>query len=128
MLDDLDYAEFFPNSKNLRKLGLDEESQKTAAQQLSDTPAQPLVDTPLFSEFALQWLEESKIQWRASHVRNVTSILDSSLLPAFGKSLSVRSKRQTLWPFAPSWQNEGDGAQMARCRPKPSTVTWLSCA
>lgn len=99
LLDDLDYAEFFPNSKNLRKLGLDEESQKTAAQQLSDTPAQPLVDTPLFSEFALQWLEESKIQWRASHVRNVTSILDSSLLPAFGKKPIGEIKKADIMAF-----------------------------
>ncbi|MDR5897821.1 tyrosine-type recombinase/integrase [Halomonas vilamensis] len=86
LLGDFDYAEFFPGSKNLRKLGLDTAAsshQPPSETQLesSQTPA----DTPSFNDFASQWFEENKIQWRASHVRNVNSILDSSLIPAFGK-------------------------------------------
>ncbi|MCO7246600.1 site-specific integrase [Halomonas sp. Mc5H-6] len=85
LLDDLDYAEFFPGSKNLQKLGANE----TAKNQNSQTPnikgTHTPVETPLFNDFSDQWFEESKIQWRASHVRNVSSILDSSLKPAFGK-------------------------------------------
>jgi integrase len=41
------------------------------------------IATPLFSDFPDQWFQESKIQWRSSHTRNVVSILDSSLKPAF---------------------------------------------
>lgn len=79
LLGEFNYAEFFPNSSNLQKLKGHQQAPTTEHQ---DAVA---LDTPLFHDFAEQWFEESKIQWRASHVRNVRSILDSSLKPAFGK-------------------------------------------
>ena len=85
LLDDLDYAEFFPGSKNLQKLGLNKAAKNQSLQPAQIENTQPAVETPLFNDFAEQWFEESKIQWRASHVRNVRSILDSSLKTAFGK-------------------------------------------
>ncbi|UBR48447.1 tyrosine-type recombinase/integrase [Halomonas sp. FeN2] len=85
LLDDLDYAEFFPGSKNLQKLGLNNAAKNQALQPAQIENTQPAVETPLFNDFSDQWFDESKIQWRASHVRNVSSILDSSLKPAFGK-------------------------------------------
>ncbi|MGS2742599.1 tyrosine-type recombinase/integrase [Halomonas sp. LS-001] len=99
LLGEFNYADFFPNSKNLCKLGLDEASQKAATPGLSDTSSQKTMETPLFSDFATQWLEESRIQWRASHVRNVTSILDSSLLPAFGKKPIGEITKATIMAF-----------------------------
>nr|WP_298058269.1 site-specific integrase [uncultured Halomonas sp.] len=85
LLDDFDYAEFFPGSKNLKKLAPTQATlNSTVAMQTTESISQQ-VETPLFNDFAEQWFEESKIQWRASHVRNVRSILDSSLKPAFGK-------------------------------------------
>ncbi|NYS60690.1 tyrosine-type recombinase/integrase [Vreelandella salicampi] len=85
LLGDFDYAEFFPGSKNLRKLGLDEAAKSHTVPEPHPGSHQAPADTPLFSDFAAQWFEENKIQWRSSHVRNVSSILDSSLIPAFGK-------------------------------------------
>ena len=85
LLDDLDYAEFFPGSKNLQKLGLNNTAKNQTLQSAQIEDTQPAVETPLFNDFSDQWFDESKIQWRASHVRNVSSILDSSLKPAFGK-------------------------------------------
>ncbi|MGP9767240.1 tyrosine-type recombinase/integrase [Halomonas sp. AOP13-D3-9] len=85
LLDDLDYAEFFPGSKNLHKLGLNNAAKNQSLQPAQIENTQPTVETPLFNVFSDQWFDESKIQWRASHVRNVSSILDSSLKPAFGK-------------------------------------------
>lgn len=85
LLDDLDYAEFFPGSKNLQKLGLNNAAKNQALQPVQIEHTRPAVETPLFNDFSDQWFDESKIQWRASHVRNVSSILDSSLKPAFGK-------------------------------------------
>ncbi|WP_339884449.1 tyrosine-type recombinase/integrase [Vreelandella maris] len=85
LLDDLDYAEFFPGSKNLQKLGLNNAAKNQSLQPAQFENTQPAVETPFFNGFSDQWFDESKIQWRASHVRNVSSILDSSLKPAFGK-------------------------------------------
>jgi len=85
LLDDLDYAEFFPGSKNLQRLGLNNTAKNQTLQSAQIENTLPAVETPLFNDFSDQWFDESKIQWRASHVRNVSSILDSSLKPAFGK-------------------------------------------
>ncbi|WP_085920404.1 site-specific integrase [Halomonas sp. CSM-2] len=85
LLDDLDYAEFFPGSTNLQKLGANESTKSQNPQAPNIKGTHTPVETPLFNDFSGQWFEESKIQWRASHVRNVSSILDSSLKPAFGK-------------------------------------------
>lgn len=79
LLGIFDYAEQFPASKNLEKLlsakaaASDREAQRDSAKN----------QTPLFTDFAEQWFSECKIQWRKSHVRNVESILASSLKPAF---------------------------------------------
>src|SRR5690554_5547639 len=79
LVGEFDYAEFFPGSKNLKQLekagvlpGGNEHGAEDSAS-----------DTPLFTDFADQWFLESKIQWRNSHTRNVESILESSLKPAF---------------------------------------------
>ncbi|WP_405419017.1 tyrosine-type recombinase/integrase [Marinobacter flavimaris] len=79
LVGDFDYVEFFPGSKNLKKLedaGVLFNKSDLAFEQSEST-------TPRFPDFADQWFLESKIQWRNSHVRNVTSILESSLKPAF---------------------------------------------
>lgn len=84
LVGDFDYAEFFPGSKNLEKLA---RAEATAGVNGSSNgkadPVQDIDPTPLFPDFADLWLQENKIQWRASHLRNVESILESSLKPAF---------------------------------------------
>lgn len=111
LLDDLDYAEFFPGSKNLQKLRTENVYKGQAVQAHKIEGTQPQVDTPLFGDFATQWFEESKIQWRASHVRNVRSILDSSLKPAFGKKhIGEISKADILAFRAKLAKRRGRGA------------------
>jgi len=78
LLGDFNYAEYFPDSGNLKKI-----EQKTAGSQALAGSGN--LETPSFADFADQWFQESKIQWRNSHTRNVTSILESSLKPAFKK-------------------------------------------
>lgn len=86
LLGDLDYAEFFPESKNLKKLGLNDAGGSQANSAPIRKQNNSSAETPRFSDFADQWLEESKIEWRSSHCRNVYSILDSSLKPELGKT------------------------------------------
>ncbi|OJS99949.1 Arm DNA-binding domain-containing protein [Marinobacter nauticus] len=76
LLGDFNYAEYFPDSGNLKKIDQKGWSSRAAA-------GSGDLDTPLFTDFADQWFLESKIQWRNSHTRNVESILESSLKPAF---------------------------------------------
>ncbi len=76
LLGDFNYAEYFPDSGNLKKI-----EQKGGGSQAAAGSGD--LDTPLFTYFADQWFLESKIQWRSSHTRNVESILESSLKPAF---------------------------------------------
>ncbi|RBP69121.1 MULTISPECIES: tyrosine-type recombinase/integrase [Marinobacter] len=85
LVGEFDYAEFFPGSKNLKQL--EKAGVLPGANELGAEDGAS--DTPLFTDFADQWFLESKIQWRNSHTRNVESILESSLKPAF-KTKRVR--------------------------------------
>lgn len=95
LLGDFDYEEFFPGSRNIAKL----QAAGVLTQPLNSmqVAGSPLSATPLFSDFADQWFIEMKIQWRASHTRNVESIIDSSLKPSFkGKHLGDITKADIL--------------------------------
>ncbi|MGO3295058.1 MAG: Arm DNA-binding domain-containing protein, partial [Marinobacter sp.] len=62
LLGDFNYAEYFPDSGNLKKI-----EQKIPGSQAMSTHGN--TETPRFPDFADQWFLESKIQWRNSHVR-----------------------------------------------------------
>ncbi len=81
LLDELDYAEFFPGSLNLKKIQQKQMSGFEASNDINLDCKQK--NTPLFSDFADQWFLEVKIEWRSSHTRNVESIIESSLKPSF---------------------------------------------
>lgn len=85
LLDELDYAEFFPGSRNLKKLQV-KSSQPIADSTETDSESTP--PTVTFADFAQQWFREIQVEWRQSHIRNVSSMLESSLIPALG-SLQV---------------------------------------
>lgn len=90
LLGELNYAEFFPGSGNIAKVQPDESILAVAG------GSKP-IDTPLFADFADQWFDENKIQWRSSHTKNVDSILNSSLKPIFkGKHVSEITKPDIL--------------------------------
>lgn len=65
MLEEFDYEEFFPGSSNLQKL----RSGSSGDQEEANTDVEKA--TPFFSDFANEWLEDCRVQWRKSHTRNV---------------------------------------------------------
>ncbi len=93
ILGEFNYREFFPNSPNVAKAeALEVRYQQTPAVGIKKGPA-----TPTFAEFCQQWFTEKSIEWRASHLRNVRSLLDSALLPAFGEQpMNLISKQDLL--------------------------------
>lgn len=90
LLGELNYVEFFPGSGNIAKV-------QPAESILAVAGGSKPIDTPLFADFADQWFDENKIQWRSSHTKNVDSILNSSLKPIFkGKHVSEITKPDIL--------------------------------
>tara|TARA_R110001583_G_C5670239_1_gene410779 strand:- start:15077 stop:16267 length:1191 start_codon:yes stop_codon:yes gene_type:complete len=85
VLDQFDYAEQFPGSKNVIKIRERLEALDTHTASIFKLTKKD--GCPLFNEFAEQWFAEMQVQWRASHSNNVRAILDSSLKPMFGKML-----------------------------------------
>ena len=96
LLNTFSYKEYFPTSTNLKKFYVEGngDSELLAA---SSSKAQKGITTPTFKVFAEQWFEERQIEWRASHKRNVRSLLDSALIPAFGsKKIHTITKTDLL--------------------------------
>ena len=82
----VDYARYFPQSRNLLKL---ESSAIAATLQTGPVDALQLVEvrgaTPRFNDFAEVWYAEKEIEWRRSHKEGVREDLDKLLIPQFGE-------------------------------------------
>jgi len=85
LLGEFDYAEYFPNSRNLKKFAFAQEHPGQPETPGATRASEATPETPDFESFAWQWFEESRVLWRKSHARNITSILSSALVPSFGK-------------------------------------------
>ena len=89
-LGEFNYADHFPGSPNVEKyLALQSpqdtvESNSNLASAARTRSGQRAIKSPRFKDFALQWQSEKKIEWRASHARNVDCILHGSLIAFFG--------------------------------------------
>lgn len=97
ILGEFSYREFFPNSPNIAKAeALEERYQQISTLTVKQASAvNP--HAPTFAGFCEQWFTEKSIEWRASHLRNVRSLLDSALLPAFGdQPLNLITKEDLL--------------------------------
>jgi len=70
-LDSFDYGQYFPNSTMSQKLALHKAHSEKAG------------NTPLFNIFSKTWLDEMRIQWRASQYDTVNNVLDKHLDPEF---------------------------------------------
>jgi len=89
------YKNYFPNSKRVEKFN--EIEVKKVEVRLSEGPEEIELDSPHFSEFALLWLSEKKIEWRESNYATVEDVLNLHLLPVFGdKKLSDIKKADIL--------------------------------
>jgi integrase len=102
-LGEFKYSEFFPGSKNIQKFLEIDPNHNTALptqnvrSQSTFSQGKNKVKIPLFENFARQWQTEKKIEWRASHARNIESVLSNSLIKFFGKRvLSDISKAEIL--------------------------------
>tara|TARA_R110000772_G_scaffold108722_4_gene211826 strand:- start:36839 stop:38071 length:1233 start_codon:yes stop_codon:yes gene_type:complete len=102
-LGEFNYSEFFPGSKNIQKF-LEVDPSQAGENQIQSVRLQPssvatniAAKAPLFESFARQWQTEKKIEWRASHARNIESVLSNSLIKFFGKRvLSYITKAEIL--------------------------------
>ncbi|MFT7014317.1 MAG: integrase [Pseudohongiellaceae bacterium] len=102
-LGEFNYSEFFPGSKNIQKF-LEVDPSQAGENQIQSLRVQPAsvatkiaAKAPLFESFARQWQTEKKIEWRASHARNIESVLSNSLIKFFGKRvLSDITKAEIL--------------------------------
>ena len=86
-LGTFDYARYFPESPNVAELQGDGRGQPTAGQ------------TPLFRDFAEDWIEEMRVQWRPTHTENVRLTLDKYLNPHFGEEEVGRITKADILDF-----------------------------
>lgn len=70
-----DYAEHFPESKKLEKY---------ARLRRAKQPGQV---APLFSDYAQQWFERKRHEWKVSYCESLESTLSRYLLPEFGNTI-----------------------------------------
>lgn len=81
LLGEFEYSKFFPNSPNIKKFISANEARSGTS---FETKNLSRIDSPAFDVFTRQWQQEKQVEWRASHARNVESVLDSSLISFFG--------------------------------------------
>ncbi|WP_097462103.1 Arm DNA-binding domain-containing protein [Mangrovitalea sediminis] len=90
-LGTFEYGRYFPNSPNAEKFS---KRALSAARQYHETP--------LFNQFAWDWFEEMKIQWRKSHIATVRLTLNNYLLPRFGEKEVGRITKADILEFRAS--------------------------
>ncbi len=86
------YANYFPNSKALKRLAGVSKSgvMPTEIAQAADAVASGLANAvghgagPQFNDFATTWFDERSIEWRRSHIKSLLSTLNGRLVPHFG--------------------------------------------
>jgi len=93
VLDIFDYAKYFPNSKRVGQFAELNQRKQTASTYFNS------VDAPTVNEFAELWFAEKIVEWRKSHKESIQGILDSHILPAFGKMKISVIKKQDILTF-----------------------------
>jgi integrase len=93
MLDQFDYAKYFPNSKRAQEYVELNQRKKMSSHFFNS------VDAPTVKEFSVIWFNEKAIEWRQSHKESIEGILESHILPAFGKMKISVIKKQDILTF-----------------------------
>lgn len=91
----LDYGHYFPGSKMVKRLAALRADAKSADAPSADSES----DLPLFSDFAVTWMQDKQVEWRASHKTSVESALSAHLLPAFGEVPLDKITRESILSF-----------------------------
>lgn len=99
-LGTFDYARYFPNSANAADFAA------------NDRQGLSRGETPLFRDFAENWFEEMKVQWRNTHIANVRLTLRKYLNPTFGEKEVGHITKADILEFRSSLA-------------KVTTATWL---
>jgi integrase len=74
-LGTFDYVRYFPDSPRAREL---------ERGPLADLVEDEEPEFPTFKEFAWQWYEEQRVQWKQSHAHGVRRLLEQHLVPRLG--------------------------------------------
>lgn len=83
LLNQFVYRDYFPDSKRCSEFdGFDNEVKQKLEEQTTHLTL--VSNFPTFAEFSYQWMSESEVHWKQSHLANVKSILEHYLLPSFG--------------------------------------------
>ena len=100
------YANFFPESKALKRLAKQAQvqMQQTATAQAVEAVVNEKADAvvsarPIFKDFANQWFGERSIEWRRSHIRSLISTLNGHLIPHFGSMVVGRITKSDVLEF-----------------------------
>ena len=93
LLGNFEYAKYFPNSKKVQIFDKLNERKQTASHYFSSA------DAPTVKEFSVIWFNEKAIEWRQSHKESIEGILETHILPAFGKMKISAIKKQDILTF-----------------------------
>lgn len=94
-----EYANYFPNSRALKRLAKTESA--TSVPTAVGAAVQAMVEGqgsvashdnkigagPTFKDFANTWVNERSIEWRRSHIKSLLSTLNGRIMPTFGEKV-----------------------------------------
>ena len=79
------YSDYFPQgAQRFRLENLDNATREYIEQLNAHLPK--FEEVPHFEEFAWEWFSENQIRWKTSHEKNIKLILETYLIPEFGRS------------------------------------------
>lgn len=90
LLDQFDYGQYFPNSKQLDQIRL------LSSRQALRLPKSGI---PSLAQFSATWANEKEVDWRDSYKRTIRTYLDTYILAGLGELPLDAIKRETLLGF-----------------------------
>lgn len=91
LLGNFNYREMFPHSSMLKKIDATEQATLNMEDQV-----------PIFEDFAELWFNESKVQWRKTHLSSVFQIINQRIKPFFKGIRVDQIKKQQILAFRSS--------------------------
>lgn len=107
LLDQFDYASYFPNSVMLKKFTSDGKSGRGAGVASSGKER----GTPLLKDFAQEWFHENEVRWKPSYTGMVRSTLNVYLIPHFGETETGRITKGDILKFRASLAKVQNGTK-----------------
>ncbi|PUB72785.1 MAG: hypothetical protein DBP01_19725 [gamma proteobacterium symbiont of Ctena orbiculata] len=101
-----DYSNYFPNSKNLKRVASvisnNYESTHQSTRVNVDSDSEHDSDLPTFEAFSDIWVSENEVGWRRSHRKTQMDIINGHLLPVFGQKEVSRITKAEILAFRAS--------------------------